>query len=163
MRVVLARRRGAERGGPPEVHAYWRPDDDTSTAAWWAPCGAKITPENAELVPRFAGAPCDRCWLLVALGSDAAPVGRDEFARAVPEPAAAPEPVAAPDPALGAEWAASWSIRATHAVEPGAPRSTLYGRPVVLARCGELGWGPMAPPPGWPLCDGCATITGART
>ncbi len=65
-------------------------------------------------------------------------------------------PVMQPVSPNGRYAVALWGQRESHLVAPGAPRSQLDGRDVVLAICGHLAWGPLrTAPPSWPVCTEC--------
>ncbi|GAB2748668.1 hypothetical protein GCM10027174_23800 [Salinifilum aidingensis] len=155
MRVVLARRRRPTNGGrPPAVHAYRVPEQDgPAVPLWRAACGDEIAPHDAEVVPRFVGAPCSTC-MLAALGEDGADaaVGTSTRSKLTTYPARARiSPT-------GRYATALWGEHTIHFVAPDAPEGQLDGYRVVQALCGHLGWGPLAPdsvPRGWPTCEEC--------
>ena len=156
MRVLLARRRGADDPTPSTVHAYRVPADPTSVPVWRSVCGVELKPDEADVVPRYTGAPCSIC-LLSALHEEAAnaPTTRDQRERI------STQPVMQPISPRGTYAVALAGERQTHLVGPRAPRSTLDGRDVVHTLCGHLGWGPhIAPQPGWPICPECSDAAG---
>lgn len=158
MPVILARRRTGGDGQPPPVHAYRVPHDPASVDVWRSVCGVELKPAEAEVLPRFVGAPCSVC-LLAAFGQDAAntPTTREQRSRLGTRPAIQPvSPSGRWAVAVGGE-------REAHLVGSNAPRSQLDGREVVHVLCGHLGWGPLeSPPPGWPVCAECSDAAGGQ-
>lgn len=188
-RVVLARARrvgalsgGPSLDGPPEVHAYRVSVDELSAVSgdlsaatdapgepgsmWVAVCGNKLSRGEAEIVERYAGAPCMSCMMAAIMASDVAPLSRAdvetppalppappgvELDPASPEPSALP---ATPTPM----YAASWRERVVHIVEPGAPVKEVDGRTLVMGACGGIGW-PCNKPKTWEVCPECKAAT----
>ena len=155
--VVLARARrtGATTGrpsadGPPEVHAYRI--SEKADEAWESACGVQLAPRDAEIVDRFTGVPCLSCYLTAIMAADVTPITRTELeppTRTVELSNGAPFP---------AEYAASWRERVVHLIATEAPRTELDDEPVIMGRCGSLGW-PSTKPAGWDLCPECTQLT----
>lgn len=141
--VVLARPLRTGLLGPQEVHAYRVPTDGSP---WRAVCGARITPDRAEIVPHYTGLPGGQCSLGAALAADVPPVSRTELHGRPPAPSTAT-----------AGFSLSWRARLVHLVPAGAPTTELDGGTLALGRCGGLGWGPIPTKPAlWPTCPACA-------
>ncbi len=156
MRVVLARRRRPTSGGyPPAVHAYRVPEQgSTAVPVWHAACGDEIAPHDAEVVPRFVGAPCSTC-MLAALGGDG---GEETTVGTSTRSKLTTYPARARISPTGRYATALWGEHTIHFVGPDAPEGRLDGYRVVQSLCGHLGWGPLAPesvPRGWPTCTEC--------
>lgn len=122
---------------------------------WRAVCGNEITPQEAEEVSRFIGAPCSPC-LLAAIGN-----GRDARVDTAARTRMGTYPAYAPISPTGWYAVALWDERKVHFVAADATRGHLEGREVVQALCGHLGWGPLAPesvPRRWPRCAECQSF-----
>lgn len=160
------RRFGGRRTGG-SAHAYRVPDDGGSAAVWWAPCGAEIKPDEAEIVATFTGVVCERCWMLAMLASDAPSVTRAELEGAPVRgelPEASPAGVVVEPAADALMYAPSWRERVVHFAAADAEPLAYEGGTVVIGLCGEIGWGPHEHAPHeWPMCVECVQIAGART
>lgn len=141
MQVVLARRRVESYAAdqPPEVHAYMRSEVDSSV--WLAPCGSRITPDDAEIVQSFTGVPCSACGVIAALATPSTTTVGTEDAVLIDE---------------SGRFGLSWRERVVHAVADDSMRAELGGRSLVMGMCGFIGWGPVASKPaGWHHCPEC--------
>lgn len=157
--VVLARARraGATTGrpaadGPPEVHAY-RVGEEGSPL-WESACGIRLAERDAEIVEGFTGTPCTACFLTAIMAGDTTPITRTEL-----------DPPPRLELANGAtfpvRYVASWRERVIHLPDSNPPSTELDGEPVVMARCGNLGW-PTTSPAGWHLCEECDQLPNER-